>query len=110
MTQSPAQSSPLTSKNVTVLLPHTKATAGSNPLPAYPKLSKRLKEQGTVFISLRVLRDGSVAHVHVKKSSGFTRLDAAALKAVKDWRYTPAMKNNKPIDFDYSQPVLFALQ
>ncbi len=81
----------------------------NNPAPAYPQLSRRLKEQGTVLLEILILPDGTVGEVRVKESSGFKRLDETAVKAVKRWRYTPARRGNVPIEFWYLQPVDFSL-
>jgi|GEM_PF-6637340 len=93
-----------------VTLPSTKATASNNTPPQYPKLSRRLKEKGIVQLQLTVKRDGRVAEISVHTSSGYKRLDEAALKAVQSWRYEPATKDGLPIDYVYLQPIEFALQ
>lgn len=60
----------------------------NNPAPAYPPLSRRLGEEGQVLVRVQVSADGSVLSVELKKSSGFERLDQAALKAVAKYRFT----------------------
>ena len=57
--------------------------------PHYPIESRRKREQGTVALMLLVGTDGRVASVSVQQSSGFARLDAAALSAVRRWRWSP---------------------
>lgn len=81
----------------------------NNPRPAYPSLSRRLREQGTVILEVLILTNGSVGDVRVKESSGFKRLDDTAVKAVKQWRYTPARRGQEAIEYWYLQPVEFAL-
>jgi len=46
----------------------------------YPLISKARKEQGTVLISFTVHKNGSITNIKINKSSGFKRLDKAALK------------------------------
>lgn len=92
-----------------VVPPRVDASQLSNPAPVYPPLSRRLREEGTVFLELMVEPDGSVSQVAVKTSSGFPRLDASALSAVKHWRYVPAKRGGVPIAFRYVQPIEFSL-
>jgi protein TonB len=56
-----------------------------------------LGEAGTVLLNVYVLEDGRVGEATVQKSSGFPRLDEAAVREVKrSWRLTPGTKNGKP--------------
>lgn len=63
----------------------------------YPLLSRSLKEEGTVVLKFNVKEDGSVDDLQVATSSGFPRLDEAALELVKNWRYSPGTQNCKPV-------------
>ncbi|ALP53516.1 hypothetical protein Tel_10380 [Candidatus Tenderia electrophaga] len=81
----------------------------NNPAPDYPRLSKRLREEGVVVLELVVHKDGSVSQVEVQRSSGYPRLDKAALAAVRNWRYVPATRNGEAIDYRYRQPIEFSL-
>jgi protein TonB len=66
--------------------------------PAYPPVSKRLGEQGRVVVNVYVLADGRVGDVKVLQSSGYERLDAAALAHVRrDWRFDPARADGEPV-------------
>lgn len=89
--------------------PRTDAAHLNNPAPQYPALSRRLGEQGRVTLDVYILPDGSVGQIKLNKSSGFPRLDNAALQAVKTWKYVPAKRGDKPIAFWYVQPVSFVL-
>lgn len=60
---------------------------GDNPPPEYPSLARRQHWQGVVVISVRVAADGGVTSAVVARSSGHALLDAAAIKAVRDWRF-----------------------
>lgn len=90
--------------------PQEDASHLNNPRPAYPSLSRRLREQGTVVLEVLIKTDGSVGDVRIKESSGFKRLDNTAMKAVRQWRYTPARRGTEAIEFWYLQPIEFALQ
>lgn len=79
--------------------------------PDYPPMSKRLGEEGTVVLELYVLEDGRVGEAKVKTSSGFPRLDEAALKHVKRaWRLMPGTKNGKPEPMWYAFKVTFKIE
>jgi protein TonB len=73
--------------------------AGTHTIPEYPILSRRLAEEGAVRLSIIINADGVVREATVKQSSGFRRLDEAAVDWVKrNWRYRPAMRGVMPID------------
>lgn len=61
--------------------------------PRYPVESRRLKEQGVVVLDVIVGPDGRVAQIDVRASSGFPRLDQAAISAVRRWRLSPTMRD-----------------
>lgn len=73
-------------------------------------MSKRLNEQGTVMLRVMVKADGNAGMVEVKSSSGYPRLDQAAIDAVKTWRFNPATSDGKTIDEWYQVPIPFKLQ
>jgi len=89
--------------------PSAQAQGLQNRAPKYPQLSRKKKEQGTVLLKLLVKADGTVGTISVLKSSGFSRLDQAALQAVKHWRFVPAKQQGQSIDFWYEMPMTFAL-
>jgi protein TonB len=60
-------------------------------------ISKRLGEEGTVVMLLLVTEDGHVADAKLDKSSGFPRLDEAALRESRRWRLIPAKQGDKPV-------------
>ncbi len=51
-------------------------------LKFYPKMAKRLNQEGTVEIIFTILQDGSVVDVKLEKTSNFYSIDKAALEAV----------------------------
>lgn len=61
--------------------------------PQYPLDARRNHEQGTVVLDVLVSTDGRVSDISVSRSSGSSRLDQAALSAVRRWRWTPLMRN-----------------
>lgn len=75
----------------------------------YPPLSRRLSEQGVVTVHFSVMADGSVTGVTVLKSSGFSRLDEAAIECAGKWRYFPATSGGKPMAVSLEANVRYQL-
>lgn len=59
--------------------------------PAYPAQAARNGDSGTVTLALLVGVDGRVTGSRVERSSGFRDLDRAALSALSQCRFKPAM-------------------
>ncbi|MBA4018140.1 MAG: hypothetical protein C0483_13290 [Pirellula sp.] len=59
-------------------------------LPKYPPESYVAGEEGTVVLWVQVDDQGIVLGTGVKTSSGYPRLDAAAVTAMQQWRFAPA--------------------
>lgn len=79
--------------------------------PEYPPISRRLGEQGTVLLKIVIDANGDVTDASVEKSSGYSRLDSAAVSWVKrHWRYHPATQNGKPIAITTRAKVRFDLR
>lgn len=68
-----------------------------NPRPAYPPMSRRLGEAGQVMLHVVVDVNGLPTRVDIHKSSGFSRLDEAALEAVRKWKFVPARRGDEAI-------------
>ena len=64
--------------------------------PRYPLESRRRRETGTVVLMVVVDEEGRVSAISVATSSGFDRLDKAALSAVRRWRWSPMMVEGRP--------------
>nr|WP_315235057.1 TonB family protein [uncultured Albidiferax sp.] len=86
-------------------LPSSDADYLQNPKPAYPRLSKALREQGRVIHSVLIGVDGRPISATLVKSSGFDRLDQAAYKAVMSWRYIPGKRNGVVVQMSYNAPI-----
>ncbi len=64
----------------------------------YTPDAMRLGIQGVVGLSCVVNADGSVGEVRVTRSlDALHGLDVAAIAAAKQWQYSPATKNGKPV-------------
>jgi TonB family protein len=81
----------------------------ANPKPAYPSASIRLREEGEVLCRLTIDAGGGVVDVAVARSSGHTRLDAAAVHAVRRWRFEPALRDGVAEATTATLPVVFRL-
>lgn len=79
----------------------------SNPPPVYPALSRRLGEQGQVLLYVLVGADGHAREVRLHASSGFARLDRAAVETVRDWQFAPARSGILPVAAPVLVPVSF---
>lgn len=80
-----------------------------NPPPAYPEASRRAKEEGLVLLSALIDEKGKALTVTIKSGSGYERLDASALRAVKNWRFRPATLGGLPVQSQADIPVRFKL-
>ena len=65
--------------------------------PAYPLLSRERGETGDVLLAVSVQADGSRGPVQLVRSSGYTRLDRAAMTALERARFVPALRNGQPV-------------
>ncbi len=81
--------------------PHVDAAASRE--PDYPPVSRRLGEQGTVILAVTVEPNGRASDVKIVQSSGFPRLDQAAVEGVKaNYRFAPGTLDGKPAPMSYT--------
>lgn len=66
---------------------------GKRPQPEYPRMSQRRGEQGRVIVRVLISPEGRVLEAMVQKSSGYERLDEAAVRAVRSARFRPYTEN-----------------
>lgn len=64
--------------------------------PRYPDSARKEKITGQVVVQAVIEKDGTVARATVVRPV-HPDLDAAALEAVRQWRYEPAKQNGKPV-------------
>ena len=94
----------------TVTLPSSAARYLNNPPPAYPRLSRRVGEQGTVIVHARIDVQGRAQGASIGRSSGYPRLDQAALAAVQRWRFAPGTRAGVPEAMWVDIPIPFVLE
>ena len=83
--------------------------AAGNPKPIYPKIAIRRGIEGDVSLRVMLTASGAVSSVTVEKPSGSTLLDAAAVSAVKQWQFNPAMYQGEPAASVTTVPIEFKL-
>jgi len=71
------------------------ATAINTIKPEYPILSRRMQEEGIVTVQATITAQGRVEAVKVLRSTGFHRLDHAAIAALKDASFRPAIEQGQ---------------
>ncbi len=81
-----------------------------NPKPPYPMKAFREGVEGTVWLRVQVLEDGSVGSVELLKTSGSDELDESALTTVKKWRFNAAVQNGKVASQYVRIPITFQQQ
>ncbi|MBK6365973.1 MAG: energy transducer TonB [Polaromonas sp.] len=93
-----------------ITLPSSDADYLSNPKPTYPAMSKRLGEQGKVVVRVLIGADGLPQKSELRQSSGFDRLDDAALATVMKWRYVPGKRDGIAEAMWFNVPITFRLE
>ena len=76
--------------------------------PTYPEIAIVAKVTGLVILEASVGTDGTVESVRVLRSVKF--LDAAAVEAVKQWRYQPLVLNGVATPFVLSVTLNFSVK
>jgi len=76
----------------------------------YPRDAARLRQHGTVTLSVLVGADGLPQTVEIEKSSGFRSLDEAAREAVRHWTFQPGTRNGVASALWARVPVTFSLE
>jgi TonB family protein len=88
----------------------TRPVAVNRTPPVYPRAAQENNWEGSVLLDAVILPDGTVGDLRVERSSGYGLLDDAALAAVKDWRYRPALKDNAPVACRIKIRIQFKLE
>ncbi len=107
----PPPAPPKPPEHQAVRTPPSMQGRGANaPKPEYPPASRRAGEAGTVILKAFVKEDGRCTQVEVVKSSGFEKLDEAAVKEVqRSWRFVPGKEDGKPVPMWHTFAVTFKL-
>lgn len=76
--------------------------------PNYPEFARKAEIEGQVFLRLLVDTTGEIADVKVIKSLN-ELLDVEAIKAARQWRFSPARQRDKAVRVWVEVPVRFQL-
>jgi protein TonB len=81
----------------------------ASPEPEYPEGARRIHLEGLVILEAIISADGAVGDIRVVHSAN-PLLDAAAEKAVRQWRYRPATLNGRAVSVYLTVTVTFGLR
>jgi len=80
----------------------------SDAAPEYPPIARAAGVEGIVILEAVIAEDGAVQNVRVLRS--IPLLDAAAMAAVRQWRFTPTLLNGQPVPIVMTVTVAFKLR
>ncbi len=93
-----------------VQMPSSDADYLQNPRPPYPPISRRLNEQGKTTVRVLIGADGLPQRSEIFKSSGYDRLDQAALATVMRWRFVPGKRGGVAEAMWFNVPINWVLE
>jgi TonB family protein len=79
-----------------------------SPKPKYPKTERKARHEGTVTLKLVVSTDGVPLRITISQTLS-PDFDNAAIDALKQWKFSPAMKDGKPVAVAISIKMAFLL-
>lgn len=88
---------------------YTPARYSSCPPPVFPAEARKARLSGTALLLVQIDERGRPVSIILRRTSGHTILDTAALRAVRAWRFEPARRDGKPVDARLEIPIRFAL-
>lgn len=81
----------------------------SNPAPEYPEVALERGWAGSVMLRVKVSASGSPTEVNIKQGSGKKVLDDAAVRTVKRWKFSPAMRGSTATEGWVDVPIHYQL-
>jgi TonB family protein len=79
-------------------------------VPKYPEKDRKAGVEGLAVVFILVDETGKVVETEIKKSTGSSSLDSAAIAAASVFEFSPAKKNNKAVKFKMNIPFRFRLE
>jgi protein TonB len=83
--------------------------ASEQEAPAYPESARQAGAEGFVDVGFIVLRDGNVGWTRILRAEPSGFFEAAAIAAVRDWRYRPALADGVPAECAIHTRLRFTL-
>jgi protein TonB len=77
--------------------------------PAYPEIARRGRAEGQVVVEAVISDRGEVQDARVVHSTTMPILNEEALRAVRQWRYRPALYRGRPVRVYVTVTVTFRL-
>jgi protein TonB len=81
-----------------------------NPAPRYPSTALRRRVEGEALIEVLVLPDGSCGEAKLVECSGSSLFGEAALEAIRQWRYRPAVQDGRAVAASHRVRFVFKLK
>ena len=80
--------------------------------PVYPDSARQSGLEGRVLVRIEILTNGLPGEVSVQQSSGSETLDAAAISAVRRWKFMPAQEHEsgRAVISHTTVPIVFKLR
>lgn len=80
------------------------------PSPGYPLKARESDWEGVTVLKVLIKTNGKIGEVIILESSGYQILDQAAVKAIKKWRYRPALKDGIAVSKQIRVRIKFELE
>lgn len=84
--------------------------AGQRPQPTYPRLSLERREEGAAVVLVDIDTQGRVVKAVIDTSSGYARLDQAALQAARQARFKPYTYAGVAYSSQTKLPFIFTIK
>ena len=85
------------------------ASPVEQPSPEYPEFCRKRGQEGAVVLEVEVLTDGTVGQIRVVEECRYGRLTRAAIEAVRNTTFEPALRDGKPVASVVTIPFRFEL-
>ena len=76
--------------------------------PIYPPIALAARKEGLVILEALIGEDGTVREVHALRPAPL--FEEEAIKAVRQWRFSPTLLNGEPVPLVMTVTVSFTLQ
>jgi TonB family protein len=77
--------------------------------PEYPRDALRRGEQGHVVVEFTISTDGSTRDIEVVEAEPRNTFDREAERAVRGWRFEPALRDGRPVETRLQHTIDFTL-